>query len=81
MNVFQSIETHFVCPTNHRASRVVATTPGGRKLVKQWRYDLNTDQNHLAAAEALRAELDWPPIVGGGSTKRGYAWIVSTLED
>jgi hypothetical protein len=79
MNIFQSIETHYVGPSNHRASRVIATTPGGHRLTHHWDYSLNSDQNHHAAAEALRAKLDWQPIVAGGSTKRGYAWITSTL--
>jgi len=80
MKVYQAIETRFVGPTNHRGSRVIATHCGNvMRHTHNWDYGLNTDQNHYAAAEALRAKLDWPPIVAGGSTRDGYAWLTSTL--
>ena len=79
MHVYQSIETHWVGPTNTRGSRVVATTPHGTRLVHHWDYSLGFEGNHYAAAEALRAKLDWPAIKAGGSTKRGFAWVTSTL--
>lgn len=80
MNTYQAIETHYCGPTNYRASRIIATTPSGHKLTHQWAYELGIDANHYAAAEALRAKLDWPSIKGGGSTAKGYVWLTSTLE-
>ena len=80
MNSRQAIETHWVGPTNHRGSRVIATTPGGHKVTHNWDYSLGLEGNHYAAAEALRAKLDWPAIVAGGSTRKGYAFVTSTLE-
>jgi len=80
MNVYQAIETHYVGPTNYRASRVIATTASGLRRVHQWDYSLNVEANHHAAAEALRAQLDWPALKAGGSTRRGFAWCTSTLE-
>lgn len=79
MNIYQSIETKYLAPTNHRGSRIVATTPGGLRLVHHMDYSLGIDRNHHAAAEALRAKLDWPAIVAGGSTKAGYVWLTSVL--
>ena len=80
MNTYQAIETHYCGPTNYRGSRIIATTPGGHKLTHQWAYELGIDGNHHAAADALRAKLDWPAIKGGGSTAKGYVWLTSTLE-
>ena len=80
MLIRQAIETRYVGPTNHRGSRVIATTPGGHRLTHNWDYSLGIEGNHHAAADALRAKLDWPAIVAGGSTRRGYAFVTSTLE-
>jgi hypothetical protein len=80
MLIRQAIETHWVGPTNHRGSRIVATTPGGHRLTHNWDYSLGIEGNHHAAAEALRVKLDWPAIVAGGSTAKGYAFVSSTLE-
>lgn len=77
LNIYQAIETRYVGPTNHRGFRVIATTPGGHRHVRQWDYSLGIEANHYAAAEALRAKLDWPAIKAGGSTKAGYAFITS----
>ena len=79
MNINQSIETRYVGPTNHRGSRIIATTPGGHKLTHAWNYEFNIEANHYAAAEALRAKLDWPSIKAGGSTAKGYAFMTSVL--
>ena len=79
MNINQSIETRYVGPTNHRGSRIIATTPSGHKLTHAWNYEFNSDANHYAAAEALRAKLDWPSIKAGGSTAKGYAFVTTVL--
>ena len=78
--ICQAIETRYVGPTNHRGSRVIATTPGGARMVSAWDYALGIEGNHRAAAEALRAKLDWPELVSGAFTARGYAFATSTLE-
>ena len=80
MITHQAIETHFVGPTNHRPSRITATTPSGHKLTLSWNSSLNIDANHYAAAQALCNQLDWGTIKAGGSTKRGFVWVTSILE-
>jgi len=79
MNINQSIETHYVGPTNYRGSRIIAKTPGARRITQNWNYEINEDANHYAAAEALRAKLGWPSIKAGGSTAKGYAFVTSIL--
>lgn len=80
MNTRQSIETRYLSPTNHRGSRIVATTASGHRLIHDWDYSLGIEANHYAAAKALQEMLEWEPIVAGGSTKAGFVWLVSTLE-
>jgi hypothetical protein len=80
MNLYQAIETQYRGPTNHRGSRVIATAKAGQRLVHHWDYSLGIDGNHYAAAEALRAQLEWPAIKAGGATAKGYAFVTSTLE-
>ena len=80
MNIYQAIETRYAGPTNHAGSRVIATAAAGQRHVHHWDYSINHTDNHLAAAEALRAKLDWPSIKAGGATAKGYAFVTSTLE-
>jgi len=80
MNTRQSIETRYLSPTNHRCSRIVATTPSGHRLIKDLNHSLNIEANHYAAAKALQEMLEWEPIKAGGSTRAGFVWLVSTLE-
>ena len=78
--IFQSIQTRYLGPTNHRGARIVATTPGGHRLTRPWDYALSGENNDRLAAEALAAKLGWPTIKAGGSTKDGYVWVTSTFE-
>lgn len=80
MHIYQAIETRWLGPTNFRPSRVVATTPGGHRLVMPWDYSCSVDQNHYSAAELLRLKLEWPSIKAGGATARGYAFATSLLD-
>ena len=79
MNIYQAIETRRLGPTNHRGARIIATTPGGQRLTRAWDWEKDVANNHRAAAEALRAKLDWPRIVAGGSTARGFVFVTSLL--
>lgn len=80
MITHQAIETHFIAPTNHRPSRIVATTPSGHRLMLYWDYSLGIEGNHYAAAKALCDKLQWPSIKACGSIKRGMVWVTSILE-
>jgi hypothetical protein len=80
MQIFQAIETKYIGPTNYRGSRIIATTPGGHRYTQQWDCALNIEANHYAAAEALRAKLDWPAIKAGCATAKGFAFATRALE-
>jgi len=81
MNTHQSIETRYVGPTNNRGSRVIASTPSGMRFTWAWDYSLGIEGNHHGAAKALQGMMQWPEIKAGGSTKAGFVWLTSTLND
>jgi hypothetical protein len=77
----QAIITKFLGPTNVRGSRVKAIADAG-SVTLSWDHPLNSEQNHRAAAEALRDKFGWNTeyygeIVGGGlpGNHSGYAFV------
>jgi hypothetical protein len=54
----QAIKTHYLPCTNSHGSRVKATAEAG-SITVDWDHSLNIEENHIAAAEALRVKLDW----------------------
>ena len=80
------IITRYLGPTNTLGSRVVAThrRDSSRsgchpwRAVVGWKCELNSDENHRAAADALIAS--WPitdklAIVGRGHDAGAYYWL------
>lgn len=61
----QAIITKYHGPTNVKGPRVSATAEAGR-VVLSWDHALNTDNNHAAAAHALRDKLGWKGAMIGG---------------
>ena len=59
--MLQAITTRFIGPTNSRGSRFSATCRAGRVIVSR-DYSLNANENHIAAANALREKLGWMDI-------------------
>lgn len=55
------IKTRFLGPTNYRNSRVVATHKwcdgDTKRVVISWDHNLDAQDNHLAAAQALAAVM------------------------
>jgi hypothetical protein len=72
----KAIETHYVGPTNNRGSRIVASDMDVNRVTVEYRSELNSDQNHQAAALALLAKLRWAGTYYGGHTKKGMAWVM-----
>ena len=65
----QAIRTRYHGPTNTRGSRISAQCTAG-KLSVAYNHALNGDENHKAAACALRDRLGWiaphyAPMFGG----------------
>lgn len=68
----QAIETHYIRPTNHRGSRVVARAQVGRVTVS-WDHSISVDENHDAARAALCARFGWDEWTGGRWAAGGRA--------
>ena len=56
--VMQAIVTKFLGATDYRGSRVKAKCQGGT-LTLSWDHALNAEENHRAAARALRRKMGW----------------------
>lgn len=54
----QAIRTRYHGPSNTRGSRISAQCEAGRIYVG-YDHALNLDENHVAAATALRVKLGW----------------------
>lgn len=54
----QAIITKYIGPSNVRGSRIKATAQAGSVTIG-YRYELNTEENHRAAAEKLAARYGW----------------------
>jgi hypothetical protein len=55
MPIFQAIETRYLGPTNFRSGRIKARAWAGSVTVP-YDHALSTEDNHRAAADALRAK-------------------------
>lgn len=71
--VLQAIRTKYHGATNHRGSRITATSAGGSKLTIPYPHELNAEQAHRKAAELLVAKLDWLTL--------GYQLVTGSLSD
>ena len=69
----QSIRTRFIPATNKTGKRVSAECEGGR-IVMPYRYELDGQANHAAAALMLIEKLDWKDSFAGGCFKGDYYW-------
>ena len=76
----QAIVTKYHGPGNVRGSRIIAKADAG-SIQFGYRHELNGEQNHKAAADALAKKLGWDTdaygsLVGGGLPgNAGYAWV------
>jgi len=68
--VTQAIETKYFGPTNTKSSRIKATAWGGSATVP-YRCELNTGDNHKAAADFLIAKLGWSGTFAQGGNAKG----------
>lgn len=75
----QAILCKVMSPTDTTGTSILATCYGGR-LRQGLDYELSTEENALAAAKALAAELGWPTegIVIGQLPDGNYAAICTT---
>ena len=73
----QAIVTKYHGPTNARGSRISATTESGLRHYYPYRYELNTEENHRAAALAMAEHMGWAGAWRGGAIPQGYAFVLN----
>lgn len=71
----KAISTKYIGPTNFRGSRVKAFAEGGSSNTLEWDDALNSEQNHMEAAKALAAKMNWSGTWQGGGTSSGYVFV------
>ena len=74
MHALQSIETHYVGPTNTRGARIIAASASGIRSSIPYPHELSGVEGHLQAALKLCAKLSWTGTLVGAGTKRGYVF-------
>lgn len=70
-----TITTKYHGPTNTRGARITATDANGEKVTIPFRYKLNTDEAHTAAARALCEKLGWTGEALRTSGETGYVFV------
>lgn len=72
----QAIFTKFHGPTDTRGSRVSAKAEAGR-IILDWDHALNSDRNHIAAAQYLAERKGWSGNWYGGGMPgtSGYVFV------
>jgi hypothetical protein len=71
-----AIETKYLGATNYKPSRIRATD-GNKSVTVSYDHGLDTYDNHKAAARLLIKRRGWTPKrLVGGSTKRGYCFVM-----
>lgn len=77
--MFQAIVTKYIGPTNTRGSRVKATAAAGT-ITLPWADNLNSEENHSAAARALANKFGWGGAWHGGGlpNNSGNVYVSST---
>lgn len=74
----QTITTKYAGPTDHRGSRIVATSASGHRISISYDSSLNSEDAHKKGAIALREKLGWSKPMVGGHTKEGMVWVFDT---
>lgn len=70
----KAITTKYIGPSNVRGSRIKAFDGDGHSVTLSYDPAINSDQNHLKAACALRDKMQWKGKLIGGGTKTGYVF-------
>ena len=72
----QSIVTKYLGPTNSRGARIKATIASGAKsYTMPYQYELNSEDNHTAAARELAQRLEWRGDYISGHTATGMVFV------
>lgn len=75
----QAIGTKYFGPTNHRGSRIKATTASGLYVYSEYDSGRSIEENHFQAALKLIRKLEWNPdeVYAGGWKPGQYVFTMS----
>lgn len=73
----KAITTKYYGPTNTRGSKIIASD-GDNRIQLHWDDSLNSDENHVAAAKAFCAKLNWKGKMATGWTKDAAVHVFVT---
>lgn len=73
--LYRAIRTRYHGPSNTRGSRYSATDDMGNRITLHCQPELNNDENHKAAAYALRDKMKWTGEMVAGEFNHDYFWI------
>ena len=74
----QTITTKYLGATNHKGTRIKATTSSGVSKTISYNYEKSSIKNHEWAIHELNLKLAWNgELVGGSPNKSGdsYIWV------
>lgn len=77
--ITQAIETKYLPATSNRGARIKATAWAGNVTVP-YDYALNADDNHKAAALALRHKMGWQGKFAQGGNVKGDGYYFVNVE-
>ena len=70
----KTISTKYLSATNFKGSRIKATDCDN-SITISYPHELNHEQAHMKAAQALMEKMDWLGEMMGGHTKDGMVFI------
>ena len=77
--IMQAIETNHVKAADTRGSRIKASAFGG-SITVGYDYELDTAENHAAAAQALIEKLGWTGTYAQGGNAKGNGYVFVNIE-
>ena len=77
--ITQAIETRYLSATNSRGSRIKARAWGGSATIP-YPHELNIEDAHRAAANALIAKLGWTGAYAQGGNAKGDGYVFVNVE-
>lgn len=72
----KAITTKYVGPTDTKGARIIAREPDGQRCTIGYPHELNAENAHRSAAEALRDKCGWKgTLIGGWAGPSTYVWV------
>lgn len=72
---YKAIKTTYHGPGNVKGSRIIATDNDNNRIILPYDYVLNSTENHVKAAYALRDKMGWKGDLVTGALKDCYVHI------